>query len=372
MVKNQTQESGNLVRSTKMGEKVKFISDFSGGDQFNMTKDSYNQMVSSLVQSLSVGDLWQIAVYNKNGEIFSFAPIPEGASINDIQFKNGSRMPFGMMESNFTADLPNVSKSFYRTLGNSVCIETHTPVIGNKFNQDTNQIETVVVGVTVSRTRLAPAFALQIAKLTKTEVNLFLADGKTAGGTMADYSNLILDAKEPVQFAESLENHPLNFNNFEINASGYFQAIMPLIHESQPAAWISITTSKTSITANTQQIAIMLSLVFLVCLGVIVPINYVVAASFGKKVNSVVDSLQDIAKGEGDLTRRLKITSKDELGDLAHWFNIFIEKLQSIISDITGNSEQLLNASINLTGLSKDMAANAKSVSYEADLIATS
>jgi hypothetical protein len=117
LVKNQTQESGNLVRSTKMGEKVKFISDFSGGDQFNMTKDSYNKMVSSLVQSLSVGVLWQIAVYNKNGEIFSFAPIPEGASINDIQFKNGSRMPFGMMESNFTADLPNISKSFYRTLG---------------------------------------------------------------------------------------------------------------------------------------------------------------------------------------------------------------------------------------------------------------
>src|SRR5690242_19496171 len=37
--------------------------------------------------------------------------------------------------------------------------------------------------------------------------------------------------------------------------------------------------------------------------------------------------IQDIAQGEGDLTKRLDATSKDELGETCHWFNVFVEKL---------------------------------------------
>jgi methyl-accepting chemotaxis protein len=35
--------------------------------------------------------------------------------------------------------------------------------------------------------------------------------------------------------------------------------------------------------------------------------------------------LKDIAQGEGDLTRRLVVESNDEVGEMAKWFNVFIE-----------------------------------------------
>ena len=38
--------------------------------------------------------------------------------------------------------------------------------------------------------------------------------------------------------------------------------------------------------------------------------------------------IRDIAEGEGDLTKRLEIGSKDEVGDLAAWFNAFVGRLQ--------------------------------------------
>lgn len=50
-----------------------------------------------------------------------------------------------------------------------------------------------------------------------------------------------------------------------------------------------------------------------------------------KRVSELVN---DIAEGEGDLTRRLDINSKDEFGDLAQGFNRFIEKLQDLVSEI--------------------------------------
>ncbi|NDY74641.1 hypothetical protein DO021_22465 [Desulfobacter hydrogenophilus] len=55
----------------------------------------------------------------------------------------------------------------------------------------------------------------------------------------------------------------------------------------------------------------------------------------------IVGKIKDIASGEGDLTRRLDVMSKDEFGRLAKWFNVFMEKLQKIILQISGNSETI-------------------------------
>lgn len=51
--------------------------------------------------------------------------------------------------------------------------------------------------------------------------------------------------------------------------------------------------------------------------------------------------LDEIAAGEGDLTRRLPQVSRDELGQLAGSFNAFIEKIHSLVSQIVAMSEQL-------------------------------
>ena len=44
----------------------------------------------------------------------------------------------------------------------------------------------------------------------------------------------------------------------------------------------------------------------------------------------VADMLKDISEGEGDLTKRLTVTSKDEIGEMATSFNRFVEKLQGM------------------------------------------
>ena len=396
LVKNQTQASGNMVRSTKIGEKVKFISDFSGGDQFSLTRDSYNQIVSSMVQTISAADLWQIALYKEDGqiltytevnenneiiagyhyrnpeELFAFASITEGASINEIEFKNDADMPLTTIANMYVGTFPKSPVSYYKTIGKYICVETLIPVTANKYNTTTNQMESVIVGVTVSRTRLTGEFAGKIAKLTKTDINLFLTDGSGSEGTIAAYSNLLPDVKKNVRPVATLLEQPIVFNEINVNSTGYLQASLPLSGTLEPAGWISIIISKKSILANTYQMVVMLSLVFLVCLIIVMPIVYLIAASFGKLVNNVAEGLHDIADGDGDLTRRLKITTKDELGDLARWFNVFIEKLQSIIGDISSKAEELSSSSKNLTALAQEMAGSSLEVSSESEAITSS
>lgn len=56
---------------------------------------------------------------------------------------------------------------------------------------------------------------------------------------------------------------------------------------------------------------------------------------------SVVSAmLRDIATGEGDLTQRLKHRSHDELGELASWFNFFLDKLQPVIAQVKATTAE--------------------------------
>ncbi|MEM8266417.1 HAMP domain-containing protein, partial [Morganella morganii] len=52
-------------------------------------------------------------------------------------------------------------------------------------------------------------------------------------------------------------------------------------------------------------------------------------------------AMQDIAQGEGDLTKRLKVTSNDEFGTLANAFNRFVERIHESIREVAGTARQL-------------------------------
>ena len=100
-------------------------------------------------------------------------------------------------------------------------------------------------------------------------------------------------------------------------------------------------------------------------------IVFFIANSIVKPMNSIVLSLKDIAQGEGDLTKRLEVKSRDEIGSVAHWFNVFIEKLQGIIGDIAKDAGNLNASSGELLDISRDMSSNSDSTSEKANAVAT-
>jgi methyl-accepting chemotaxis protein len=58
--------------------------------------------------------------------------------------------------------------------------------------------------------------------------------------------------------------------------------------------------------------------------------------------------LRDIAEGEGDLRKRIEIQVKDEVGDIAFWFNSFVVKLNSIIYELTIHAKKQFELSSQL------------------------
>lgn len=82
----------------------------------------------------------------------------------------------------------------------------------------------------------------------------------------------------------------------------------------------------------------------LVLFGTAVP----VVSGINNSLGNIIHSLKDLAKEDGDLTVRIETKSKDELGDLAFWFNSFMEKLQGVVKEI-------VNTALPLSSLAKDL-----------------
>jgi len=80
-------------------------------------------------------------------------------------------------------------------------------------------------------------------------------------------------------------------------------------------------------------------------------------------LNQVVNMLRDIAKGGGDLTKKLAVLTKDELGELARWFNVFIGTIHNIVSQVRITSEKVTSSSQNLSTTAQEMNASTVEIS---------
>jgi methyl-accepting chemotaxis protein len=80
-------------------------------------------------------------------------------------------------------------------------------------------------------------------------------------------------------------------------------------------------------------------------------ISSLLGRSIAKPVARVADTLKDISQGEGDLTVSIKTNSKDELGDLARYFNETIGKIKNLVLSIHKEAQTL-------SDIGNDLASN--------------
>ncbi|MDM8550825.1 methyl-accepting chemotaxis protein [Desulfobacterales bacterium HSG2] len=110
---------------------------------------------------------------------------------------------------------------------------------------------------------------------------------------------------------------------------------------------------------------------FVVTMAVVI-LTSLLGRSITKSLKLVVTRLRDIAEGEGDLTIRLEVKSGDELGELATWFNLFVESLQDIIKDIADNAKDINAFASDMSSVSGLMSSGADEVSAKSNSVASS
>jgi methyl-accepting chemotaxis protein len=110
---------------------------------------------------------------------------------------------------------------------------------------------------------------------------------------------------------------------------------------------------------NIQQIAAIVLIATIIIVGIIA---FFIARSISSPINSLALMLKDISEGEGDLTKTISITSKDEIGDLAHYFNSTIAKIKNLVITIKNEAQSLSQTGADLAANMNETASSVNEI----------
>jgi len=88
------------------------------------------------------------------------------------------------------------------------------------------------------------------------------------------------------------------------------------------------------ILAHVNALKIQMWIFFIITALVVSAVSYLITQRIAKRARDISLRMMDIAQGEADLSARLPVLSKDEVGDIAHWFNEFVGNLEEVIGKV--------------------------------------
>lgn len=167
---------------------------------------------------------------------------------------------------------------------------------------------------------------------------------------LGQFSQVIADYAAEGSYAELIANGNVIFSNKQ--GSNLTPIARPVEFAGQHWELIGYI-DLDNIQSNTDQLNWMITLALLVCAAVIIVSSVILLQVSFKPLSRLNSMVADLTQGNGDLTQRLAIESKDEIGQISHSINLFIEKLQQMFIEVADSSKEIDHAVVNLSEQSR-------------------
>ena len=123
---------------------------------------------------------------------------------------------------------------------------------------------------------------------------------------------------------------------------------------------IGIIDSK-EVTDNVSIMRVAVVISTMICAIVGIAIGVLATLYLMREINKIKKSLSKVA--DGDFTARVNVTAKDEFGELGQDFNFMIGNVSKLMKNVQNTSSDLLEASVNISSMSKETTASISEVS---------
>jgi methyl-accepting chemotaxis protein len=120
---------------------------------------------------------------------------------------------------------------------------------------------------------------------------------------------------------------------------------------------VMIATAESYIMDDVNRMTRLTIIIALIALGIAVVVVYFVLSGTTRPIVKVAETLKDISEGEGDLTHVIEVHSKDEVGDLARYFNKTLEKIKNLVMVIKKEAINLQDVGSSLSSNMTETAA---------------
>ncbi|WP_404300760.1 methyl-accepting chemotaxis protein [Alicycliphilus denitrificans] len=186
----------------------------------------------------------------------------------------------------------------------------------------------------------------------------FLLDGAT--GNILAHANSALTLKPVSELASGLDQALFTrlagqLGHETVTIDGRPQLLYAAKVEGTPWVLAVVADQAAALSALTRlgQMTMFSTLLFAVIAGLVMA---TVVARMLRRLTLVRDALQGIASGEGDLTRRLDATGRDELAQIAQGFNQFADKIAAVLLRIRQASESVRLATSEIASGNQDLS----------------
>lgn len=150
-----------------------------------------------------------------------------------------------------------------------------------------------------------------------------------------------------------------------------FQALRDDYDVAGEFAFTKANTLKDQISAKNAKAKYTIMVVVVIILAGSIGVAYVSQTVLLKRINILTHRIREITSGGGDLTKKIRVEHKDELGDLGEAFNGFLDSLKSMVNDIRHEIEELNTTSKNLSNTATEATQVVAMQSESSDLIVT-
>jgi len=100
-------------------------------------------------------------------------------------------------------------------------------------------------------------------------------------------------------------------------------------------------------------------------------LSLLIVTTVVRRISRTKSMIDDLAAGEGNLTRRLALGGKDELANMADSFNRFVEKVHTLVSEVAGSTAQVAAAAEELAAVTQESNNAVQRQHSETDQVAT-
>lgn len=297
----------------------------------------------------------------------NFMDVYVGTEFGGFAAASSSTMPPGYdprvrpwyQEAQKNKGTPIISKAYLSSTGDKVIVIT----AAQSFSKDGKEVG--VVGIDLTLNELTNVIEeIKIGKsgyvILVQDDGVILADPRVPDHNFKNLSELDGDAYK--QFAGASEG------DFLVDIGGVAYAAKVIT--SKAVGWKLIGLSeKSEIMADVNSMLFTIGILGLIVTACFAVLGVILANSLAKPIILTTSMIKDIAQGEGDLTKKMTVTTKDELGELATWLNVFLGNLRNIVKDVASHAVVVNDSSSSLSAVATRLAQNANETSRRASSV---
>ncbi|WP_342753972.1 methyl-accepting chemotaxis protein [Pantoea sp. MBD-2R] len=182
-------------------------------------------------------------------------------------------------------------------------------------------------------------------------------------GTLAAQQKWLLSVQESLGTVQAAA--PTTLNNIE---DGILKTdVQVTLFKMQTTGWvIGLVTPQAKVTALADNIRQDIFVVLIPALLILLACVWLFARRMAARLESTRTALDEIALGDGDLTRRLETTGKDEITDIALSFNQFVDKIARVITSVQASG---VNVAANASSLAESNQAFSAKIGDQASAL---